>query len=105
MRRKFLTISLAAFVAGAFPVHAEEPADITAAVAQDYDTHLKELFLHFHQNPELSFREYKTSARLAEELRAKREEAMKTLLSESLRIYAISLAVRCQLTGVSLQPA
>lgn len=70
MRRKFLTISLAAFVAGAFPVHAEEPADITAAVAQDYDTHLKELFLHFHQNPELSFREYKTSARLAEELRA-----------------------------------
>ena len=33
-----------------------------------YDAKLKDLFLHFHQNPELSTMEYQTSARLAAEL-------------------------------------
>lgn len=40
------------------------------AVASDYAANLKPLFLHFHQNPELSFLENKTAKRLAEELRA-----------------------------------
>jgi metal-dependent amidase/aminoacylase/carboxypeptidase family protein len=49
---------------------AAAPADIHEAVAKDFDKRLKSLFLHFHQNPELSFRESKTAARLAKELRA-----------------------------------
>ena len=40
------------------------------AVARDYDDHLADLFVHFHQNPELSFLEVETAARLAVELRA-----------------------------------
>ena len=37
-------------------------------VRQVYDAKLKELFLYFHQNPELSTMEHQTSARLADEL-------------------------------------
>jgi len=47
-------------------VFADELSD---AVAQDYDQHLAELFDYFHRNPELSSMEFKTAARLAEELR------------------------------------
>jgi hippurate hydrolase len=39
------------------------------AVQADYDDHLEDLFVHFHENPELSFRETRTAARLAKELR------------------------------------
>ena len=39
-------------------------------VSAVYDDKLKDLFLYFHQNPELSTMEYKTSARLADELEA-----------------------------------
>ena len=45
-------------------------AAMRAAIAADYDQHLGELFVHFHRNPELSFREFKTAERLAAELRA-----------------------------------
>lgn len=44
--------------------------DLAAAVSADYDAHLAELFVHFHRNPELSFREFETAERLASELRA-----------------------------------
>jgi hippurate hydrolase len=44
--------------------------DLAEAVAKDYDESLAELFVWFHSHPELSFREYETAARLAEELRA-----------------------------------
>ena len=47
-------------------VHASELAD---SVKQDYDDYLAELWDHFHQNPELSLVEFKTAARMAEELR------------------------------------
>lgn len=40
------------------------------SIARDYSENLAELFLHFHQNPELSFREFETSKRLAAEIRA-----------------------------------
>ena len=43
---------------------------LRADIAKDYDARLKDLYIHFHQNPELSFRETKTAARLAKELRA-----------------------------------
>ena len=53
---------------------AAEPAAhakaISAAAAADYAAHLKGLFEHLHANPELSFQEKATSARMAEELRA-----------------------------------
>lgn len=39
------------------------------AIAQNYTQQLRPLFEHFHKNPELSFMEVNTSARLAKELR------------------------------------
>jgi hippurate hydrolase len=39
------------------------------AIAEDYDQHLDDLFVFFHRNPELSFMEQETAARLAAELR------------------------------------
>ena len=44
--------------------------DYSASVKADYDKSLAALWDHFHRNPELSFREYKTGARMAQELRA-----------------------------------
>ncbi len=43
--------------------------DLGDAIAEDYRTELETLFEHFHRNPELSFLEHKTAARLAAELR------------------------------------
>ena len=40
------------------------------AIATDYDATLEDLFIHFHQNPELSFLESATANRMASELRA-----------------------------------
>jgi len=40
------------------------------AIAADYEANLGDLFLHFHANPELSHREFKTAERLADEIRA-----------------------------------
>jgi amidohydrolase len=40
------------------------------SIAADYDSNLEELFLHFHQNPELSNFEFETAKRLAEEIAA-----------------------------------
>jgi hippurate hydrolase len=44
--------------------------DIKAAVKADYDKQLGALFDWFHRNPELSFKEVNTAARMAKELRA-----------------------------------
>jgi amidohydrolase len=49
---------------------AADPGQIAAAVDADYDAHLGKLFLHFHQNPELSFLEVETAKRMAAELKA-----------------------------------
>lgn len=43
---------------------------ISQSLKQDYDKNLWPLFDYFHRNPELSFMETKTAARLAKELRA-----------------------------------
>ena len=50
------------------PIHADQ--DLASAVAEDYEASLAELFVWFHSHPELSFCEFKTAARLAEELRS-----------------------------------
>ena len=39
-------------------------------VQADYDDRLSALFEHFHANPELSFVEFKTAARIADELQS-----------------------------------
>src|SRR5262249_5841181 len=59
---------LAALMAalGAVP-HAAGPLDVEAQANSDYPS-LFELYRHLHANPELSFQESKTSARLQEEL-------------------------------------
>ena len=69
MRILLIGLTLAAFMATATLLHANEDDELEAAVKADYDAHLGELFEHFHKNPELSFVETKTAARLAEELR------------------------------------
>ena len=43
---------------------------LAAQIEADYDNYLAPLFVHFHQNPELSFLENETAARMALELRA-----------------------------------
>lgn len=45
-------------------------ADFSPAVKADYDRHLEALFLDFHRNPELSFREVRTARIMARELRS-----------------------------------
>lgn len=45
-------------------------SDLRADIAADYDANLEDLFIHFHKNPELSHREFKTAKRLATEIGA-----------------------------------
>ncbi len=49
---------------------AAQTADYADAVRADYTASLGALWDHFHRNPELSFKEVKTAARMAQELRA-----------------------------------
>lgn len=70
-RRLFVALvplMLGAMIAGPAPLMAD--AALRSAVEADYRDHLGDLFVHFHQNPELSFLERATAKRLAEELRA-----------------------------------
>lgn len=41
--------------------------DLSDAIASDYEQNLNALFIHFHQNPELSNLEFETARRLAAE--------------------------------------
>lgn len=43
--------------------------ELKAAIDADYYKHLRSLFVHFHENPELSLVESKTAARIAKELK------------------------------------
>ncbi len=65
---KFAAILLSGVALIAAPAFAQ--SDLKADIDADYDANLEALFLHFHQNPELSHREFKTAKRLAEEIRA-----------------------------------
>ncbi len=51
-------------------VMAEDIPGLRASIAQDYEKNLADLFVHFHKNPELSHREFKTAKRLSKEIRA-----------------------------------
>lgn len=65
---QFLLAASAAIAA--FTVPAAARPDYAGDIKKDYDQSLAALWDHFHRNPELSFREYKTAARMAQELRA-----------------------------------
>jgi len=65
MTRFLTTAALLASVACAPSVVANE---LTASVADDHD-YVFDLYKHFHENPELSFKEKDTAARLASELK------------------------------------
>ena len=56
------------FVSVLFSTSALAQSELRASIAADYDANLEALFKHFHANPELSHREFKTSKRLAAEI-------------------------------------
>ncbi len=60
-----LAFSIATMTSSAFAYDS-----IKKDIAKDYDSYLSDLYVHFHENPELSLQEYKTAARLAKELKA-----------------------------------
>jgi amidohydrolase len=62
---RLAALALVAALGFAAPAH----ADLAGDIERDYKTNLEPLFLHFHRNPELSFREARTAARMAQELR------------------------------------
>jgi hippurate hydrolase len=65
--KRLAAYSLAAMLLAA-PAFAD--AKLARDVEADYKVNLEPLFLHLHANPELSFKETKTAARMAQELRA-----------------------------------
>jgi hippurate hydrolase len=67
MTKRMVAAAVAAFLGLAAAARADE--ELRAAVAEDYEAYLEPLFVHFHRNPELSFRETRTRARIPEELR------------------------------------
>lgn len=65
--KTFLLAAASSFILAA-PAFAEDAA-LAAAVAEDYP-YVFDLYKHFHQNPELSFKESASAARMAAELKA-----------------------------------
>jgi len=68
MTFKKLMTSVCCVAAMSLPAHAHD--GLRADIDADYAANLEDLFTHFHANPELSFREFKTAERLAEEIEA-----------------------------------
>ena len=66
LRIKTFLLSAAAALSLATGAGAEE--SLKAAIDADYKANLEALFLNFHENPELSHREFKTAERIATEL-------------------------------------
>ncbi len=69
MRLFHLAASVLALAANFHPALAEDAAT-KQAIEAEYDNYLAPLFLDFHQNPELGFRENRTAAKMAAELKA-----------------------------------
>jgi amidohydrolase len=65
---RLILLATAATLALAAPASAQPP--LKDAIKADYDKSLGALWDHFHRNPELSFKEVRTAARMAQELRA-----------------------------------
>ena len=65
MRRFLIALASAALLPFAAPAQ-----DLSQWLESEWDSHLQGLYRHLHANPELSFMETETAARMAEELRA-----------------------------------
>lgn len=63
--KRLAAIALVGLLGAASPA----PSPLRADIARDYSANLEKLFLHFHRNPELSYMETRTAARMAQELR------------------------------------
>lgn len=71
MKTKLLLSCLALSLTLVSPaVQAADQMGLKQAIAADYKANLSDLFLHFHRNPELSHREFKTAERLGQELKS-----------------------------------
>ncbi len=66
--KAFSLALLTSVIAFAPEVFATE--NLRESIAADYDNNLEELFVHFHQNPELSNFEFETAKRMAAEISA-----------------------------------
>ena len=66
--KAFYTALASSIIAFTPVAHAAD--DLRGSIAADYDRNLEELFVHFHQNPELSNFEFETAKRLATEISA-----------------------------------
>jgi len=71
LKHNLRSVGIAVALMGAFgqPTYAAD-SELKTSIAKNYQSQLKPLFEYFHQNPELSFMETNTAARLAKELRA-----------------------------------
>ncbi|WP_417592428.1 amidohydrolase [Parasphingorhabdus sp.] len=70
--KSLLALAATAALIWTAPVSAQNSApssDLAAAIAADYDKELKALFLDFHRNPELSYKETRTAAIIAKKWR------------------------------------
>lgn len=71
LKHNLRSVGIAVALMGAFGQLAyAADSELKTAIAKNYQSQLKPLFEYFHQNPELSFMETNTAARLAKELRA-----------------------------------
>lgn len=70
MRKSIISGVIAGLMTVSAPAALMADDALEETIAADYESHLRDLFIHFHKNPELSMAEFKTSERLAEELRA-----------------------------------
>jgi len=64
-----IALAAAGLIASASPALGQRHAALAAAIKADYDKDLKDLFLDFHRNPELSYKEARTAAIMAKKLR------------------------------------
>lgn len=69
MKHHLFALSAAALVGLASPVSAQSD-DLSEVISADYDNSLEALFIDFHQNPELSYKEVRTASIMAREWRA-----------------------------------
>ncbi len=70
VRLKYLHIAITAGLVFNAQTVVQASTDYAANIASDYESYLGLLWDHFHQHPELSFREFETAKRMAAELRA-----------------------------------
>lgn len=66
----FLSALALVAATGSLPAPPTSAQDLRTRIQEHYRADLRELFEHFHANPELSFLEFETAKRLAAELRA-----------------------------------